>query len=162
MGSGFSKRCPKCGFEFYSHNGVGFLFPKVYAETVQLAKSGKLGNEIQDFFKNHEDGVINTESVTLCCDRCGHLSNGKDLTMYVPKDNKPEKIKHGRWSVAMPYEGAKYVAPWDLKEGFEKYALYAHSCEKCGGEMRIVKDDEELLCPECKIPMETGHIIMWD
>lgn len=162
MGSGFSKKCPKCGFTFRAFNGVGFLFPKVYSETVQLAKSGELGREIQDFFRDHEDGAINAESVTLCCDRCGHLSNGKDLTMYVPKDNKPEKIEHGRWSVAMPHRDANYATNWDLERYYEEYALYPHRCERCGGEVRILKDDEELLCPECKIPLETKNVIMWD
>ena len=59
MGTGYTRKCPKCGFEFHSSTGVGFLFPKVYAETVQKAKEGELGEELKSFFAEHKDGAIN-------------------------------------------------------------------------------------------------------
>ena len=115
MGSGCKGKCPKCGFEFRSSTGVGFMFPSVYAETVQMAKNGELGDEICNFFLEHENGAINAERVTLCCEKCGSLSNGQDLTMYVPKSKEPGKIEHSRWSVAIPFEEADYVTWMDLK-----------------------------------------------
>ena len=162
MGSGYMKKCPQCGFRFSASNGVGFMFPKVYAETVQKAKEGELGNEIQAFFTEHGDGAINAERVTLCCKECGYLSNDADLTMYVPKNNKPEKIEHGRWSVSLPFENASYVSRMDLGQYYTEYAKYPHKCGKCGGTMRIVEDDEEIVCPQCKIPLETEETILWD
>ena len=162
MGSGYKKICPKCSFEFSSYTGVGFLFPKVYAETVQKAKEGKLGQELQIFFEEHNNGAINAEKVTLCCERCGHLANGKDLTMYVPKNNEQGAISHGNWCVAIPFEGAEYVSGSDLEEYYEEYASYPHKCEECGGKMHIVGDGEDLFCPQCKVPIETSEVYMWD
>lgn len=162
MGSGCKGKCPKCGFEFRSSTGVGFMYSSIYAETVQMAKSGELGDEICNFFREHENGAINAESVTLCCEKCGRLSNGKDLTMYVPKSKKHEKNEHGRWSVAKPSEEADYVFCTDLEEFYDEYAKYPHKCEECGGNMKIIKDDKELLCPKCRIPLEPTFLFFWD
>lgn len=162
MGRSYKKTCPKCGYEFMETEGVGFMFPSFYQETVQSAKSGELGEEIRDFFKEHEDGAINAEYVSLCCDQCGNLENGVDLSMYVPNGKKTDKEEHGRWSVAFPFEGAHYVTTSDLEEYYQLYARYPHRCEKCGGEMHVVQENEKLLCPDCKEPLEITDEIMWD
>jgi hypothetical protein len=96
------------------------------------------------------------------CEKCGDLGCATDLTMYVPNNRKPEKIEHGRWSDAFGFEGADYVSWTDLDEYFVEYAKYPHKCDKCGGTMRILKEDDEIVCPECKVPLETADIIMWD
>ena len=96
MGTGFRYECQKCGFKFSQMNGTGFLFPSVYAKTVQRAKNGELGEEIQQFFEEHPDGAVNAENVTLCCNSCGILATKMDLTMYIPKKN---------WMPGWPEEG---------------------------------------------------------
>ena len=85
-----------------------------------------------------------------------------NLTMYVPNGKKPDRIKHGRWSVAMPFEKADYVTDSDLEEYYTEYAKYSHKCEKCGRSMRVVENIEDMLCPECRVPLEIEDIIMWD
>ena len=165
MGSGYGYKCPKCGFEFVAIFGVGFTFPMEYAEAVKQAKNGELGEEIQNFFKEHKDGAIDAEHVVLCCEDCGNFREGMDLTMYIPNEKKPEKPEHGRWSVAYPFEGADYVAWYDLEECYTKFAEYPHICEKCGGRMEILRenDDMNLLCPKCRTPLEqSGMYIKWD
>ncbi len=165
MGSGFGYICPKCGFEFEAEIGIGFMFPIVYAEAVQKAKYGKLGEEIQNFFKEHKDGAIDAEYVVLCCEDCSHLTTDMDLTMYIPKEKKPEKLEHGRWAVAAPFEGADYVTWFDLEEYYTKFAEYPHKCDRCGGKMKILheEDDMNILCPECGAPLEqSDKIVMWD
>ncbi len=92
MGTGYEMICKKCGYSFSARTGVGYLFPTVYEDTVKQSKEGKLGKEIKDFFHDHPDGVINAEDVTLCCNECGHLFTGQDLTMYLPK-RKSETLK---------------------------------------------------------------------
>ena len=149
MGSGAMLVCPKCGFKFTRQEGAGFLFPKIYKETIEKAKSGELGPEIQKFLAEHEDGAVNAESATLCCDECGHLQKGRDLTMYVPISGRVK-------------EKSDYVMRFDLEEDYKEYARYRHICEKCGGEMHVAGRDEQLLCPECKTPLEEKHTIMWD
>lgn len=162
MGSGATRKCPKCGFEFRSSEGVGFLFPMEYAETVEKAKNGEFGEQLQIFLVEHKDGAINTEKVTLCCEECGNLSGGMDLTMYVPNNKKPDSINRQQWSVAFHFEGADYVSPMDLKEHYVEYAKYPHKCEKCGGKMRVIKKEKEFVCPECKVPLKTTGVIHWD
>ena len=160
MGAGYFYRCPKCGYSFWASTGVGFMFPMVYAETVQKAKKGELGKEIQDFFKEHEDGAINASMVILRCEDCGHLSSGMNLTMYVPNGKKPKKNEHGRWSVALPFEGADYVTGIELEEYYTESAKYPHKCENCGG--RMIPLHTKPVCPECNTPLEEELDLLWD
>ena len=162
MGNSYEMKCQKCGYDFKRLEGVGFLFPTVYQETVRKAKDGELGKEIQDFFKENETGAINAENVTLCCDKCGHLSKGKDLTMYIPKGKQEERPKHGQWSIAAPFVGADYVMKSELKERYDEYTTYPHICEECGGRMHIVGENEKIICPKCKIPLDIVGNGCWD
>lgn len=163
MGTGYRYKCKKCGYTFSQMNGVGLLFPAVYAETIQRAKEGELGGQMQQFLEEHPDGAVNAENATLCCNSCGALTTDLDLTMYIPKRNCTSKVKNTRWSVGISFEGHEYVTPADLEKFYEEYAKYPHKCEKCSGEMSVMRDDEELVCPECKIPLSPkADIIMWD
>ena len=47
MGHGYTKTCMKCGYSFNCNEGIGFMFPKVYAETVRKAKAGKFGKVLK-------------------------------------------------------------------------------------------------------------------
>ena len=161
MGQGASYSCFKCGYAYSYNNGVGFMFPTVYRETVEKAKKGKLGKVLKKFFEEHPDGAINAEYVTLCCEDCGELKNGMDLGMYVPEKEIPAR-RNVRWCVAAPQEDISYVTTSDLKELYKKYADYPHKCRKCKGRMRVLAEDETLICPKCKKPMELIDSIMWD
>ena len=147
MGYGMEMKCSKCGFEFFARTGVGFSFLTVYKETVQKAKSGELGEETKAFFKEHPDGAINAEYVTLCCDECGELFTGQDLTMYAPKRGKRRD---------------DYAMVDDLERYYSEELKYPHKCEKCGGSAHIVGSEETLLCPHCKIPLDEFADLCWD
>jgi predicted RNA-binding Zn-ribbon protein involved in translation (DUF1610 family) len=162
VGDGYFRKCPKCGFEFKEQTGAGFLYPIEYEQTIQKAKNGELGKAIQTFLTEHEDGVLDAEYVTLCCEDCGNLSTGKDLTMYLPKNRKKENVEHSSWSIAFGFEGAEYVTKRDFKRYFQEYAKYSHRCEQCGGAMRIMGEDEEIMCPKCKLPLEITDVLMLD
>ncbi|WP_022765267.1 hypothetical protein [Butyrivibrio sp. XPD2006] len=162
MGGGCRYKCLKCGYSFTAMNGFGFSFPVIYEETVQKAKAGELGETIKTFFDEHTNGAINAENVTLCCNECGNLAQGKDLTMYIPNDENYKDIEHGRWTVGMPFEEASYVTNWDLEEHYKEYAKYQHKCAECGGDMHIVSDEEELMCPKCKLPFDKADRLFWD
>jgi len=60
----------------------------VYSDTVEKAKKGELGKEMRTFFRQHSDGAIDAESVTLLCDSCGNLCQGMNLTMYIPLNSQ--------------------------------------------------------------------------
>ena len=162
MGQGTRYTCRKCGFEFTSMRGVGFLFPTVYQETLAKAKEGELGKEIKKFLEEHPDGAINVDRVSLCCDDCGDLVGGNDLGMYVPEKEMPLSDGNSRWCVAIPQKGISYVTSWDLDKYYTKYADYPHVCQKCKGRMHIVKESEALQCPKCKEPLEDTDRFMWD
>jgi DNA-directed RNA polymerase subunit M/transcription elongation factor TFIIS len=153
MGSGYRLKCSKCGYSFMCMNGIGKLYPKVYTDTVQRAKDGELGPEIKQFFADHPDGTINAEQVTFCCDSCGNLSNDLDLTMYIQRED----------CRSTPSEEIGYVYVNDLKTYYKEYEKYPHMCAKCGGKMHTITDNEVVMCPKCKNPLEsTKEFIMWD
>ena len=155
--------------------GVGFLFPKVYQETIEAAKEGQYGKMVQEFLEEHPDGALNCDEVLLQCIECGDLQTGKDLSMYVPKQ-RTESKESGRWSVAFPFESATYVAPWDL-EDYELICRYEHQCKKCGSKMRVITEKEikkklgdfffdeqqtEFACPKCRELLWNVGDIRWD
>ncbi len=152
MGSGTVMRCPKCGFEFQRMEGVGMLYPIVYEETMKKAREGELGEILKDFFDKNPDGVLNVEQVALCCDQCGSLSLDKDLTMYIPKNDR----------VQNSVEDKSYIFEEELEYDYLEIMKYPHKCEKCGGNMHRIKDDEILKCPDCKVTMEEVTQILWD
>ena len=57
MGEGISCRCKKCGYTFSANLGVGFMFPKVYSETVSEMKKGTFGEIGKQFFEEYPHGV---------------------------------------------------------------------------------------------------------
>ncbi len=92
-----------------------------------MAKSRKIKDMFEKrlkIFREHEDGAISAENVTLCCTKCGDLAYGKDLTMYVPKVKKIDKQEKGKKSVAAPNKDIAYVSWMDLEE---KYTVFAKS-----------------------------------
>jgi len=164
MGVGVEKKCTKCGFEFTTYTGVGMMFPYVYQETTEKARRGDLGDEMKQFFMEHPDGAIDAENVTLCCDDCGHLSCGQDLTMFIPGEKTHDLPARGPWCIADPQEDMSYFTRRELDRFFSFYASYHHKCEKCGGRMHVVSSNEleELKCPQCKVKMIRYGVIDWD
>ena len=185
MGRGIEFTCSKCGHIVTASWGCGFLFPKVYSETVKKIKDNKLGPEIKAFLDEHPDGAINAEETLARCNECGKYDNVQDLTMFVPrevyvKEDSPEGI----WSFAAPFVGAEYVTPYDLRTGYIEYQKYSHKCKCCGGKMSIIplhsyqpdpegewieemqKKSEctitEIECPVCGGKMIAANLIMWD
>lgn len=149
MGRGYTSKCEICGYEFSGTYGIGFLFPQQYEELVEKAKSGELGNEIQSFFEENEDGAIDAEYVTLCCEDCGNLEIGYDLSMWLPKEKN---------------EPVGYVMRIDLEDNYKKVMDYPHICSKCSGKMKVIhqKDHKKLKCPKCKKIMKEDKMLLWD
>ena len=175
MGQGYSLGCKKCGYSISVNLDVGFLSPRVYEAVMEEARSGKLGETVQNFLTEHSDGALDCNQVLLQCSDCGALEPGIDLSMYLPK-GKVEPRQKGIWSSAFSGEGYSYVIPGDLKDSYTLYARYDHVCEKCNGKMKIIsqKDLElqerkapdhitsSIPCPECKTSLTFEGMIMWD
>ena len=177
MGSGFTLKCRKCGYEVSGNLGVGFLFPKVHLETMEAARAGEYGETIRQFLEDHPDGVLNTENVFLQCTGCGELAFGQDLSMYV-RNKDVKRKEHGRWSVAIPFEGSDYVSPMELdRENTYEFVAWGNVCAKCGKPMKPISEDNLLCkknsygeigeqtvldCPKCREPLFIAERLMWD
>ncbi len=130
MSTSVKHTCMSCGYEYIYYKGKGLLYPVALQETIEKAKAGELGEEIQKFFEEHPDGTINAEEVSVCCDECGFLAHDKDLTMYATKEDEKNQ---------------------------KEYARYKHKCSKCGGNMHIITDGRmQLFCPTCGMPMHSS------
>lgn len=164
------------GNTFYENNipivffvGVGFLFPKLYADIMDGIRKGKFGKTTQRFLEEHPDGAIDCERTVCICKNCGTLKQAVNLDMYIPKPGY-EQPKHDIWSGAFPFEGASYVDKSDLKEEYELYQHYPHRCPKCRKTMRTLCANEflwkienkELKCPICGSTLELQSVMMWD
>ncbi len=161
MGIAYTKKCSKCNYSLYVSDGVGFMFPKVYEETIEKARKGELGQELKRFLEEHVDGAIDASYSIFRCNHCGELANYMNLTMYIPK-SMTDKMDNGIWSGAFPFKGANYVVPSLLKDFYIEYGKYHHKCETCGMDMQIVEDDKKLVCPKCKVLLEESELVLWD
>lgn len=165
MGAGYYLHCPVCGYEADVSLGYGFLYPMVYRETQEDAKNGKLGATLKKFYTQHPDGAVNPTLALAQCEKCGKYTSVPDYTMYLPKAGKQKKPPKGRWSVAMPFEGAEYVAPHEFEEAFDVCKLFPHRCGSCRGKVKLLPEEEidHLKCPHCKNQVLTvQEICLWD
>ena len=162
MGEEIRMECPKCGYKFDMVLGFGFTYEIVYKETVEKAKSGKLGKEIKHFIEKYKDGGIDISMVTLCCDECGWLTNDMDLTMY---ETKPGRLPFIQEDDQTPKTIKEIVDRWielDSEQTAVEYMKYPHKCKKCKGKMHVVDEDEAVKCPHCKVAMEAKGALLWD
>ena len=154
--------CPECGYRFGGNFGVGMMFPLAYMETAEEMKNGEKGEEAKKFFAEHPDGAVNCKYVLMRCTECGQYDCREDLTMYVPKEGYTHNIPKGKCSVAMPFSGCDYVSDYELEECYTVFAEYPHKCEKCGGNMKILRDDDVKTCPDCGAELEEHECGCWD
>ena len=177
MSNGWGLSCRNCGYHKKVHLGCGFLFPKVYSDTLKAAREGKLGSKVQSFLENHPDGALNCDRVLLQCEQCGLLTEDLDLSMYIPSHPitpEPER----KWSVAFPFEGSEYVTSRDLEQHYLLAASFEHLCPDCQKPMKIITSKDmqekekagyrngemssEISCPSCKAALVFTEFINWD
>lgn len=175
MGEGYGFSCKNCGYTFQANLGIGFMFPSVYEEVMNKARSGKLGTDVQKFLMEHPDGALNCGTAVLRCTKCRELETDLSYDMYVPKRKQQAEPKDGELSSAFPFEGAKYVMPMDLISDYDLVQRYPHRCAKCNGEMESISkgkqtrygyeeviDKRKLRCPHCRQPLVMSNVLMWD
>ena len=103
-------------------------------------------------------------SVTLGV--CMGLAMGPAFGLFDSGRGEKEDEERGRWSVAFPAEGYKFVTPWDLREKgqYRKIMEYSHKCSKCKGNMKIIPEKEfkKLKCPKCHKKLKVDGDVLWD
>lgn len=168
MGMGYGFKCKKCDYHFYGNVGVGFLFPKVYKEIINDMKCGKYGKKGIDFFNKYPQGAVNAEFTLARCTQCGELYNVKDLTFYIPKNNKKLNNEHTKWSVSFPFIGEEYVTSSELKNDYIEYEKFNHTCLRCNSKLelicneKLVTMEDNLKCPKCGDVLELDEVCHWD
>ena len=143
--------------------GIGFLFPRVYQETVEAIEAGKYGQEWKELFEKTPGAAINAEMEFYTCPYCGGFANEPNLTIYAPDDPEISKVHTEPFSIAHPAEGSEYVTPYELSENYRRVKAFVHKCPECGKRMHRYRREDQLKCPECKAgTMEMGDFILWD
>ena len=164
MGVILSLECRHCDYEFQAFAEVGMMYSYGYSQTVKQARNGELGEEIQRFFEEHPDGLIDASNVIGQCTQCGKHYSVPDLSMYVPKENV-EPDPSDLWPMAFWNDGITCVEPGALREG-RNYTLigkYSHKCEACGGALEVFSDRRgPFNCPKCHRKIFAQDSGMWD
>lgn len=165
--------CPKCGYTFSAFVGIGFTYPKVYAEAVEKLKTGFYGAQGKEFFEAFPDGAITCEKIVVQCNDCNSLMEVLDLSLYVLKDGvSKEKIERTvPWSSGFSGEGYEYVTEFELRKNYELFEEYDHRCRKCNGPTTVVpgftenmskKKNRKMPCPECGNVLKIQSWATWD
>ena len=173
MGTMLMCKCDKCGYTFEAAVGIGFLYPKVYSETVRKVKEGQFGEQGKEFFEAYPDGAISCERIVVQCNDCRQLICVPELTLYVPKEEYiPNKQnKEIPWSSAFSGKGYEYVAPTELHDHYQLFEEYDHRCPYCNGHTTVVPGftenvndivDTHVCCPQCGSVMKINFSGWWD
>ena len=166
MGSGVGFKCSKCGKEYNANTGIGFMFPKVYKETLADVKTGKYGEEWMSLALSEELVAVDAERYLYICKKCGHWTVDLGLSLYAPNDPKAIMRKQYGIKTVEEWGGVPYVMSWGLEQDYHIIKRRVHKCENCGGVMHKASDKEKsnLPCPECGGAPKNGSqfFINWD
>lgn len=162
MGEGVEIRCRKCGADYIVFTGVGMMYPSDCAETMGKIRSGEYGDELKDLILSDPDLAVDCEMDLYVCE-CGHWQTEKNLDVYEPVDNE---VRNRHVNKEQPVIAFKDM----LKKDYRIVKHYMHVCEKCGKEMKLIKNADSyarrygLSCPECgtKNKAELRNRILWD
>ena len=155
MGSIWRCYCETCRFSFHAQLGIGFLFPRVYQETVENMKAGTYDAQGKEFFEAFPDGAVSCEPIVVRCECCREFRQVPDLTMYVPNDSTAKN-------------DIPYVYPTELKERYTEFEKFQHHCPKCGGQTTVVpefterRSSKSIPCPKCGMTIEIKLLGLWD
>lgn len=166
MGNSYGFRCKKCGDYKWISEGIGFLFPTLYEQTIEEIKDGKWGEKYHEFFEVFPNAATDVENGVYLCEHCGNIFNEINQGLYLPKDERMEiKPSDNRWCVAMPQIGKRYVTACELEKDYFLYEAEVHSCPQCGKNAKRVKGDIsklEPICSKCRTRMELEDLEFWD
>lgn len=173
MGIELTCICEKCGYEFEADVGVGFLYPKVYVETIDAMKEGRFGQQGKEFLEAFPNGAISCENIVVQCNDCKKLMVVPELSLYVPKEGYDftKSNRKKRWSSGFSGNDYEYVSPIELNDHYQLFEEYDHRCLYCNGHTSVVPGftecmdksiDKRVSCPECGSMIEINFTGIWD
>lgn len=152
MGSGYWFKCNNCRKRYTVQLGIGYLYPKVYRETVEAITNGDYGKKWQNLYSGTQGAVVDASQKLFICDNCNNWENAKDLSIYDPGNTQQDTDQ-----IVMPHE---------LQQHYHLVKEHTQTCSKCGAPMRKVPDDNipsVLPCPKCgSANTEEPKLMMWD
>ena len=161
--------CNKCGKAYPFWNGIGFAFPRVYAETIEKIKSGEYGETWRNLFEEHPNGAVNITNRVYYCSKCGDWHQDQCLDFYIPKNEAKSKT-NALPPTATSTDGldeetslsTMFVTSWNLDNNYVLHKKFPHKCNSCGNtRLRTLNLDPTgleratslsgimLRCPEC-------------
>ena len=122
-----------------------------------------ISKEHAEFFEKNPEGDLDAQVRIYRCSGCGHIYSDYALDMYVPKEDDVPHPERGRWSVANPAEGIRYVMPHELARYYRLYKRHPHHCPNCGEEADVLDKIDNITekCPNCGGELKANRIL-WD
>lgn len=161
MGRGYELKCEKCGYSCKVRFGIGFAYQSACAIILEEMKKGTYGKRFREAAVNTVGAAIHHDCSIFICDHCGNWRNDVRIDLCAPI-GAPKKRIH-RFSVAAndPTD-VPYVMEFEIGNDYSVVRSKRHLCGKCRHQMRQIKKDEKLQCPECKCELVKDNVLCWD
>ena len=161
MGSGFTLVCPKCRYTRSLSLGIGFLYPRLCTAILDDMKVGKFGKRFMDEANANQHAAIHQECAVYVCDHCGSWKPGLTIDLCVPNGEPP--IREGRFSVAFDFpDNPPYVMTHEIGTKYSIVRSKKYMCSKCRKQLRPMKRNEKLRCPDCGTRLRISNCFNWD
>ena len=163
MSTKYTFACKRCRYSIGMSMCDGYESPWAYRKIAETAKSGKLGEDIRQFLKDHPEGRLDTETVLLQCTECHCLKTAPALSMFLPKEGTVRSRRD-------------FAVPQELRDNYRLYEHSQYKCHKCGAPMKTIREEkleemveragfqspvEELPCPECGKTLDYTGKQLW-
>ena len=164
MGTGYLFKCKNCKKRYSVQLGIGFLFPKVYRETLETIDNGMYDEEMQKLFRETPYAAVDAERELFICDNCGNWKVDANLSLYARNDIELLKRRSYGEKAVEELGHEPCVMRFDLEENYHLIREYSHICSKCGNVMKKNSDiiPSMLLCPKCGTENEVANLMQWD
>lgn len=161
MGDGYELKCKRCSYTHDVYDGIGFSYPMVCAEILEEMKKGAYGKRFMEDALNTAGAAIHHDRSIFVCDHCGNWRDDAVIDLCAPIGEPQERT--GRFSVAVDYPSdVPYVMEFEIGDQYSVVRSRQHLCGKCRQQMRPIKKNEKLKCPECGGQLVKGDAFCWD
>lgn len=158
VGEGYKLVCEKCGYSVNVYHGIGFRHFSIEEEKYDEIKSGKHGQELQNFLNNNSTAGVHISYGIYLCEKCGEIKSDLKIDLCVLKPEFLNLLKEDEKQriSSKSIEDTEIGLIYDIAMTKKQY------CDKCNSIMNLVVKPNQLCCPECNIKLRTGERFCWD
>lgn len=161
MGYGYTLVCRKCKYSRPASLGIGFLYPRLCAAILDDMKAGKFGKRFMEDANANEHASVHQERAIYVCDHCGAWKFGLTIDLCVPVGEPP--LRDSRFAVAVDYpDRPTYVMTHEIGSKYTIVRSKKYMCHKCRKQLRPMKRNEKLKCPDCGTKLKITECFNWD